>query len=175
MCAKDQDTQAYCLLNIGTGSSSSVGNTTQNFATGPSDDVKHAGEFLYVTKTSSRRRSQVLMPNADAFRTTHLMYLFTSPDMNSGELCTSCTQQILEKYVAWESATPYALGLANSPMLGGQSDLWSAIQDKCPASFLTEVSNVAGATTDNTSGATPALSGGMTTALLGALAALAFI
>ncbi|KAF8610707.1 hypothetical protein BDV93DRAFT_484141 [Ceratobasidium sp. AG-I] len=175
ICTKDQDTQAYCLLNIGTGSS--VANTTQSLATGPSESVKYAEGHLANSLVSSRRRAQsVLIPNTDTYRNTNLIYLFTSPDMNSGELCTSCTQQIISKYVSWESTTPHALGVKNSPLLGGQSELWTAIQDKCPASFLSEVSNIAGvASADQISGAVPALKGGMATALFGALAAFALI
>lgn len=175
MCAKEPASQAYCLLNIGTGSS--VGNTTQNIATGPSESVKYAEDHLANSLVPSRRRAQsVLVPNTDTYRNTNLMYLFTSPDMNSGELCTPCTQQIVSKYVAFESSTPHALGIKNSPLLGGQGELWTAIQEKCPASFLSEVSNIAGvASADQISGAAPALTGSMATALFGALAAFALI
>jgi hypothetical protein len=173
MCAKDADTQAYCLLNIGTGSSTA--GTTSNIATGPSESVTYARDHLTNAYVASRKRASgqtVLVPNTDTYRNTNLMYLFTSPDMNSGELCTSCTQQIVSKYVAFESSTPYALGLKNSPLLGGQSELWSAITEKCPASFLTEVTNIAGAGTANQiSAASPARAGSVITALAGLVAA----
>jgi len=170
MCSKDADTQAYCVLNIGTGSSTT--GTTSNIATGPSESVAFAAAHLEKAYVRKRASGQTVVVNPGTYRTTNLMYLFTSPDMNAGELCTSCTQQIVSKYVAFESSTPYALGLKNSPLLGGQSDLWTAIQEKCPASFLTEVTNIAGAGTANqVSAASPAHTGSLITALAGLVAA----
>ncbi|KAB5595255.1 transmembrane protein [Ceratobasidium theobromae] len=160
ICARDVSTQAYCALNVAS-SSSTAGNSTQNIV-------------LSSELTASRRKraQTVLVPNTDAYRSNNLMYLFTSPDMNAGQLCTSCTQQIVSKYIAFESSTPYALGLKNSPLLSGQSALWAAMQEKCPASFLTEVSNIAGvASAADINGASALGGGSLLTALAGALAA----
>jgi len=167
ICSKNPSNQAYCVLNT-----SSSGNSKRGVAL--SSDVMYARDHLANAYVSRKRGStqSVLVPNVDTYRNTNLLYLFVSPDMNTGELCTDCTEEIMTKYVAWESAVPYALGLANSPMLGGQSQLWAAIQDKCPANFLTEISNAAGSNPDSISGASHVNAGRTVTAFAGALAAL---
>jgi hypothetical protein len=64
---------------------------------------------------------------------------------------------------------PYALGLANSPMLGGQADLWKQVQAKCGSAYVNSIQSAAG--TDNaatgTSGASQqvGLSGGLMAAV----------
>lgn len=162
ICAKDADTQAYCLLNTSS-SSSSTSNTRRS-------DVTYAANHL--ERSVHKRAQTVLMPNTDTFRNSNLMYLFISPVMNAGELCTSCTQQILSKYVAWESATPYALGLSKSPLLGAQSQLWAAMQEKCPADFTSQVTNIAGvASADQLAGGAVTTTASYFTALAAAFAA----
>ncbi|KAG9083417.1 hypothetical protein FRC07_013917 [Ceratobasidium sp. 392] len=167
ICSKNPDTQAYCALGAG---SSSSGSSRRSLA--PSSDVLYARDHLADTYVSRKRGSTqtVLVPNLDTYRNSHLMYLFISPDMNAGELCTECTQAILGKYAAWASAVPYALGLKNSHMLGGQSEMWSAIQDKCPANFMAEINNAAN--TANASGASRIAAGSTLTMFAGAFAAL---
>ncbi|CAE6524736.1 unnamed protein product [Rhizoctonia solani] len=134
ICAKDADTQAYCLLNISSGSSS-TSNTRRS-------DVTYAANHL--ERSVHKRAQTVLMPNTDTYRNSNLMYLFISPSLTSEQLCTSCTQQIISKYIAFESSTPYALGLTKSPLLGGQSQLWAAMQEKCATDFMSQVTNIAG-------------------------------
>ncbi|CAE6420053.1 hypothetical protein ACGC1H_004853 [Rhizoctonia solani] len=135
ICAKD--TSTYCLLNPGTSSSSS--STYQN--TRRSDVTYAAG---HLTNAVHKRAQTVIMPNTDTYRNSHLMYLFISPEMDQEHLCTACAQQIISKYVAFETATPYALGLKQSPLLGGQSELWAAMQGKCSADYMNQVKNIAG-------------------------------
>lgn len=137
ICAKDPDSQNFCLENTGTGSSSS--STHQNTRR---SDVTYAVKHL--TNAVHKRAQTVLMPNTDTYRNSHLMYLFVSPDMTADQLCTPCTQQIYSKYIAFQTATPHALGIKQSPLLSGQSELWAAMQAKCPAEFMTEVTNIAG-------------------------------
>ncbi|CAE6488003.1 unnamed protein product [Rhizoctonia solani] len=132
ICAKD--TNAYCLLNIGTSSG-----TNQNTRR---SDVAYAASHL--TNAVHKRAQTVLMPNTDTYRNSHLMYLFVSPDMDQAQLCTPCAQQIISKYVAFETANPYALGLKQSPLLGGQSELWAAMQGKCSVDYMNQVKNIAG-------------------------------
>ncbi|KDN49312.1 hypothetical protein RSAG8_02014, partial [Rhizoctonia solani AG-8 WAC10335] len=135
ICAKDANTQAYCLLNTGTGSSSSGQNARR------SDAAYAAG---HLTVPVHKRAQTVIMPNTETYLNSHLMYLFTSPGMTADQLCTSCTQQIISKYAAFQTATPYALGIQQSPLLGGLPELWAAMQEKCPADFMSQVNNIAG-------------------------------
>ncbi|KAG8734447.1 hypothetical protein FRC11_009976 [Ceratobasidium sp. 423] len=161
ICAKDANTQAYCLLN--TSSSSSSTNTRRS-------DVTYAANHL--GRSVHKRAQTVLMPNTDTYRNSNLMYLFTSPDMTADQLCTSCTQQIVSKYIAFESSTPYALGLSKSPLLGGQSQLWAAMQEKCPADFMSQVTNIAGvASADQLADGAVTTSASYFTALAAAFAA----
>ncbi|KAM0792028.1 hypothetical protein ACM66B_006255 [Microbotryomycetes sp. NB124-2] len=85
-----------------------------------------------------------ILPNADAWRTQALPFLFLSPNMSSSVLCTQCTKTILASYVAWESRIPYAIGLSNSPLLGQQGQLWTEIGDKCGGGFLASIASQAG-------------------------------
>ncbi|CAE6434122.1 unnamed protein product [Rhizoctonia solani] len=169
ICTKDTTTQAYCLLNIGAGSSSS--STTQNTAARRSN-VVYANTHL--VNTIRKRAQTVLVPNADTYRNSNLMYLFTSPDMTAPELCTPCTQQIVSKYIAFESATPYALGLSKSPLLGGQSQIWAAMQEKCTPEYMTQVTDIAGVVTaEQISGSAVTTTASYFTALAAAFAAAA--
>ncbi|KAK4046666.1 hypothetical protein OIO90_006478 [Microbotryomycetes sp. JL221] len=85
-----------------------------------------------------------ILPNADAWRSHALPFLFLSPNMSSSVLCTQCTKTILASYVAWESRIPYAIGLSNSPLLGQQGQLWTQIGDKCGGGFLASIASQAG-------------------------------
>lgn len=117
-----------------------------------------------------------ILPNAATWSTTSLPFLFLSPNMSSSLLCSSCTKSILSAYVAWESRMPYALGLANSPLLSGQGDLWIATGEKCGGGFLESVAKQAGEA-NLTGGAAPQAGAVARAAVVGAvvLAALALV
>ncbi|TNY19011.1 hypothetical protein DMC30DRAFT_354596 [Rhodotorula diobovata] len=117
-----------------------------------------------------------ILPNAATWSTTSLPFLFLSPNMSSSLLCSSCTKSILSAYVAWESRMPYALGLANSPLLSGQGDLWTATGEKCGGGFLESVAKQAGEA-NLTGGAAPPAGAVAHAAVVGAvvLAALALV
>lgn len=85
-----------------------------------------------------------LLPNASTWRDSSLPFLFLSPNMSSALLCTSCTKSVLASYIAWESRMPYALGLSNSPLLGGQSSLWAGVGAVCGKGFQGTVASQAG-------------------------------
>ncbi|KPV72935.1 uncharacterized protein RHOBADRAFT_1111, partial [Rhodotorula graminis WP1] len=85
-----------------------------------------------------------ILPNAATWSSASLPFLFLSPSMSSTVLCSQCTKSILSAYVAWESRMPYALGLANSPLLKGQGSLWTATGEKCGGGFLESVTKQAG-------------------------------
>jgi len=87
-----------------------------------------------------------ILPNAATWSSASLPFLFLSPSMSSNVLCSQCTKSILSAYVAWESRMPYALGLANSPLLKGQGSLWTATGEKCGGGFLESVTKQAGET-----------------------------
>ena len=85
-----------------------------------------------------------LLPNSTTWRAASLPFLFLSPEMSSTLLCTSCTKSVLASYVSFESRMPYALGLSNSPLLGGQSALWTAVGTTCGSGFQAGITTQAG-------------------------------
>ncbi|KAL7421296.1 hypothetical protein Q5752_004181 [Cryptotrichosporon argae] len=143
-----------------------------------------ASEYLYValdTASSLSRRflptlaqraadqasfETVITPNATTYRNTNLPFLFLQPDMSSTALCTPCTREVLVAYIKWEAATPYALGLNQSPILGGQSALWSAIGTTCGNAFTSAITSEAGVY--STSSSTTSGAGRLAGSVLGA-------
>ncbi|GAA5843806.1 hypothetical protein JCM11251_001806 [Rhodosporidiobolus azoricus] len=115
-----------------------------------------------------------LLPSASTWRTSHLPFLFLSPSStlfpSSSVLCSSCTKSILAAYVAFESRQPYLLGLANSPLLGGQGEVWTGVGERCGNGFLEAAAKEAGQA-NLTGGATGAVkvAGGV---LVGVVAAV---
>lgn len=49
-------------------------------------------------------------------------------------------------YISFETSIPYAIGLANSDILKGQSALYSTMKSTCGNSFTTSINQVAGTT-----------------------------
>jgi len=85
-----------------------------------------------------------VIPDTKTWRSTALIYLFISPEYAASQLCTSCTKAVLSAYVKFEAATPYALGLTNSPLLGDQLNLWNNLTDKCNTTFTNDILSSAG-------------------------------
>jgi len=166
ICSKDSSTNAYCVLSIGTAVPSSLNGTSLNSTSllvTPAEvpALSDLGNHLQITIPSGSqtilRRADTSAPNATTFRNTALPYLFMLSSSSPSRLCTPCGKAILSSYVTWESNTPYALGLSNSPILGAQLDLWNSVTSKCGASFMNAI-------TAGTAGAPlGALAGGATT------------
>ena len=157
-------------------SASGIANNTmfQNLATiGGLSPVSFAAENLYITVTAgaqslskrvinmlSSRQAQaqsyatIITPNATTYRNTNLPFLFLDPTMSSSALCTPCTREIMVAYIKWESRQPYALGLSQSPILGGQSALWNAINSTCGATFVNAITSEVGSFKTQGSGST---------------------
>jgi hypothetical protein len=66
-------------------------------------------------------------PDLASYSSSGLPYMFVTPSSNQDVLCSECTGQIMNSYVGFETVTPYALGIANSPSLSGQVPLWDKI------------------------------------------------
>jgi len=159
-------------------SASGIANNTliQNLAAVPglSSSVTFAAEHLYVTITESAsalsrrvfnlisaRQSQaqsyatIITPNTTTYGSTNLAFLFLAPDFPAASLCTPCTREVMVAYIKWESKQPYALGLSQSPILGGQSELWSAINSTCGSAYINAITSEVGtfSTQSSTGGA----------------------
>lgn len=130
VCSKD-DSGRYCVSSLNTTSSAA---STVRLAGSSSS----SGDSLYSSVSlSSKRDDQVaFVPNVTTYSSDNLLFLYLSPDLTSEQLCTTCTQEIMTAYMNFESSVAYAPGLANSPMLSGQTALYNGIQSICGSTFL---------------------------------------
>jgi len=167
ICSKNTDGD-YCATVVGEADpastvSSSNSTSADTSATPSSGLVAQAYQVpsinmadLYVSvadaakaAVSKLRRRQAtsatgLLPNAKTFSDSGLPFLFISSDMTSAQLCTSCTKNILSSYIAFETDFPYAIGLANSPILSSQTALWKSIGGACGSGFLSAITSQSG-------------------------------
>lgn len=97
-----------------------------------------------VTPTVKRADVAALLPNITTYRNTNLPFLFLKSSLSTDALCTACTRNILTAYINFESSVPYAPGIAQSPLLAGQSDLYLGVQTKCGSNFLSGAVQAAG-------------------------------
>nr|ADE10030.1 unknown [Tremella fuciformis] len=171
-------------------------NTFVSFAT-TFDPVEFAAQYLYIPLTSSSltkrfvsmfsrdaaqtvETATIVYPNATTYRSLNLPFLFLQPTMKSSQLCTPCTREVMVSYVKFESAYPYSLGISASPILGGQSRLWTGINSTCGSTFINAIMSEAGTSnslaTDGSSSsgaqARYAGMGGAVVALVGGASAL---
>jgi hypothetical protein len=152
-------------------------NTLFNLAVSDStwSPVAFAADHLYITLNvagsltkrmlnllSSRQAvtqnfATIITPNATTYRNTNLPFLFLQPTLASDALCTPCTREIMVAYIKWESKQPYALGLSQSPILGGQSALWNAINSTCGSAYVNAITSEVGTFTQQTTGGAMAM------------------
>ena len=112
--------------------SSSVSGSASSSASAPSASASHPAKRELVARQSTNTTQTTLTngPNAAEYRSTNLPYLFINP--NATDFCTNeCTSKVMGAYIRFETVTPYAIGIANSPILKGQLDLWNRLKD-CP-------------------------------------------
>ncbi|GAA5996969.1 hypothetical protein JCM5350_007683 [Sporobolomyces pararoseus] len=127
---------------------SSGSSSSSSSQASPSSSVGgNSSSMSNSTTTSSSSTSfklPSLLPNSQTYRSMSLPFLFLSSSLPSTTLCTPCTKQILTNYISFESRQPYALGLANSPILGGQGELWQGTGEKCGSGFLSNIMQMSG-------------------------------
>lgn len=157
LCTKDEDT--YCVLKAPSSNSttttvtnSTIANNAENFVAAGSDSDIIDGAIQSFEKngavttssnslgrratTTTSQTTLQYAPDTQVWGESGVMYLFTVPSLSAASLCTKCTGEILAAYAPWEANTPYGPGLSQSPMLGGQAELWSAASSKCGAAFV---------------------------------------
>lgn len=138
-CTKD-DSGNYCVLEVGSSS-----NSTKTLLSSSSDSSPANGLWETLTSGTTRRgEEQVVIPNLQEFRSANLVFLGLLPSLTSDQLCKTCTRNVLNQFIQFESSLSYAPGLSNSPLLGGQTDLYNAVQQKCGAPFLSGSVQAAG-------------------------------
>lgn len=170
MCSKD-DSGNYCVTQATAPSGSSTDSVgdSKSFVASTSQNVYELVQnnlWSYASGSSLKKRQQAtdegvasLIPNITTFRSTNLPFFFLSQNTPSDQLCVSCTRSILTAYMNFEQQIPYALGIANSPLLGGQTDLYKAITSECGSNFLSGAVQAAGGLSGGIiSGAAPRMS-----------------
>ena len=156
ICSTDPSTNQYCVNNIksslnhNTGPLSVAQNTTSNLVTSPVNPFS----FLFDTYSStplgtgssfSRRSSNGLALNTTTWKNLGVTFLLINSNGTPSQLCTPCSKSILQSYSQFESLIPYACGLANSPLIGGQLEIWKAMTSKCGNQFMNAImSNMPG-------------------------------
>jgi len=114
-------------------------------------EMKAPADGAISSRASLVRRANdtAITPNLDAYRKTNLPFLFLAATLDTAALCTTCTRNVLTAYIKWELDCPYAPGLAQSILLGGQSVLYAGVQDKCGSTFLNGAVAAAGGLGNN--------------------------
>jgi hypothetical protein len=101
-----------------------------------------------TTKRASldRRESsqEVFTPDASLFTSKNVAFLGLEPSLSASELCVPCTREVMNVYTSQLSDRPYAPGISNSLLFGGEPALYAAISQKCGASFLGGAAQAAG-------------------------------
>lgn len=137
VCTKD-DSGNYCVLEVGSNSTKTLLSGSPNSP--PADDLSSP----LPSGNSRRGQESVVIPNVSQFRSLNLVFLGISSSLASDQLCKPCTRNVLNQYIQFMSAIPYAPGIANSPLMGGETDLYNAVQQKCGAPFLSGSVQAAG-------------------------------
>jgi hypothetical protein len=140
VCTKD-DSGKYCVLEVG-----STSNTTKTLLSSSSTDPSPANGLWTPFPSGKTRRGeeQVVIPNLQQFRNSNLVFLGLLPSLSADQLCKPCTRNVLNQYIQFMSSIPYAPGISNSPLMGGETDLYNAVQQKCGAPFLSGSVQAAG-------------------------------
>jgi len=143
VCTKS-DNGNYCVLEVGSTTSNST--TGKNLLSSGSTESSSAdGLWLPLASKNSRRaEQQVIIPNLEQFKSTNLVFLGIQPSLAADKLCVPCTRNVLNEYIQFTSSLPYAPGIANSPLMGGETALYQAVQEKCGAPFLSGSVQAAG-------------------------------
>ena len=156
VCSKD-DSGNYCVNQVSSSATSSISGAGSKSVSSTQQGVYELVQnnlFSYAEGSSFSKRGEDdenlagLIPNTTTYRSSNLAFLFLNSEMSSDELCVSCTRSVLSAYISFEQTVPYALGIANSPMLGGQSDLYNAVTNTCGSSFLSGAVQAAGGLQD---------------------------
>lgn len=132
VCSKD-DSGNYCV--------STIGSTTSQSASQLASIAQSISVPASVASSNARRAdaAQVVAavaPNATTFASNNILFLLLQPSLSKDALCQTCTRNVITSYISFESATPYAPGLAASVLLSGQSALYQAVQSTCGSTFL---------------------------------------
>lgn len=155
VCTKD-DSGRYCVTEATSGTSSAAaspsgaaGDAKVNAVVGStsSPNLSNLKQYLWsqsLGKRDAAAQTAAIIPNTTTYRDSNLLFMFLTPQTPSAQLCTSCTRNVLMSYINFESSVPYAPGLKQSPLMGGQSDLYQGVLGTCGKNFFNSGVQAAG-------------------------------
>jgi hypothetical protein len=121
VCQKDTSNN-YCVASY------SSSNTTKRASLDRRDDSSQ----------------EVFMPNAELFSTKNVAFLGIQPSLSATQLCVPCTREVMNIYISQLSSLPYAPSISKSMLFPSEPELYTAINQKCGASFLGGAAQAAG-------------------------------
>lgn len=161
ICTKDEHNQ-YCLASMGTGMSTQADmELTQLYRRSflpedvPNDPYSDA-YWDYILPTIPRSSTKHATANTTVLAASmpdvnqlpdlspQQLFFFLSNTTNKAQLCTRCSQSILASYIAFEMASPYALGIESSPVLQSQQSIYDHARKTCGDSFVQQLNQEAG-------------------------------
>jgi hypothetical protein len=104
----------------------------------------------FITPSSKRaaldRRDtqQVFTPDVNQWNQKYVAFLGINPNLSADKLCVACTRQVMGVYTTQLGNQPYTPGLQSSQLLASEQGLYTAINSKCPSSFLSGQVQAAG-------------------------------
>jgi hypothetical protein len=119
----------------------------------PSASATHAKRAANIVPRGEGDQQTIdtFAPHAASYNNNGLPYLFLTPNItDQAQLCSPCTSKVIGSYISFESITPYAIGIANSPTLSGQVTLWNHIKEVCPTDFTSGLLTNATTSTSST-------------------------
>jgi hypothetical protein len=134
VCTRD-DTNDYCVLNI-------ASDTATESSTTPSK------RSMFDEDGQIRKRQAVASSAVSGaeLSSSNIAFLFLQTTSDKAVMCSSCAKNVMASYISFETSIPYAIGLANSGILGNQANLYNTMAKTCGNDFTTAINAAAGTT-----------------------------
>jgi hypothetical protein len=155
VCTKNLNDN-YCVTEITAPSSNAAASGANvNIAVGSSavSSLKH---YLWSQVSKTKRataQTPAMIPNTTTYRNNNILFFLLQPNTDSTILCTVCTRSVLMSYFNFEQSVPYGPGISNSPLMGGQMDLYNAVNNACGSDFFSGAVQAAGGLSGGLGGA----------------------
>lgn len=145
ICSKDGDGN-YCLTTVSSTSTDSKRDLSQQEEEHWALRRTHEAQILARQTTGTDASTSASDIDSGSLSGSNIAFLFLQPTAGKDKLCSTCAQNILASYISFETSIPYAIGLSNSDVLSGQSDLYKAGKKQCGDDWAKKVNSIAGTT-----------------------------
>ncbi|KDN38032.1 hypothetical protein K437DRAFT_270677 [Tilletiaria anomala UBC 951] len=148
LCTKDTSGE-YCINTLSQNGNAKSTTSSRRSVAGDMKDHSEPPQQVWrsIDSTTHEKRQGTEPSSGDASQTSdNIPFLFIQPTSPKSILCGTCTQKILAAYINFETASPYAIGLKNSPNLNSQSALYKAGKETCGDTWARSVNQLAGTT-----------------------------